>query len=300
MLMSRSLLIVGCGYLGERLLRQAVDQGWQVAATCRSVQRRAYLEQLGASAVFCEVTHPHELASLPAADVVVYAVSLNLRNSQDVSCAWLVGLGYLLERWQTRPRAWRRFILLSSTSVYGQKDEKLVSESDAEEPESPAGRITLRGESLARQSARGAGDLVIARLSGIYGPGRIVYARHFRQQLPLNADPNGWLNLIHVEDAARAILALADTHCPDLVYNITDDEPVRRMAYWQALSQWLALPVPPIIAPSIESGAKRRISNAKLKCDLGLEWLYPTFRTGVPHSLQEESAVALGCERSSE
>jgi nucleoside-diphosphate-sugar epimerase len=135
---------------------------------------------------------------------------------------------------------------------------------------------------------------VAARLSGIYGPGRIVYYRQFCQQLPLQAEPNGWLNLIHVEDAAQAILVIADTQRPDLVYNITDDEPVRRWDYWQALSQWLGLPIPPVVSRPIDSAANRRISNSKLKRELGWDLLYPSYRIGVPRSLEAMTATATG------
>ncbi|GBD35500.1 hypothetical protein HRbin36_00612 [bacterium HR36] len=292
--MPGTLLIVGCGYLGEHLLRLAQASGWRVLVTSRSPERCQRLQSLGAQAIPCEVPHPGDVARLPDAAVLVYAVSLSTAEHLGDSPAWLSGLQLLLSRWQEQPSRWRRFVLLSSTSVYAQNNEKWVSESDPTEPISLSGRISLQGEAAAQQARDWGGEVVVARLSGIYGPGRVVYARQFREQLPLLADPNGWLNLIHVEDAARAILALVDTRQPDLVYNITDDEPVRRYDYWQALSRWLGLPIPPVQSRPIDSPVNRRISNAKLKRDLGLTWLYPSYRMGVPHSLALTSAAATG------
>lgn len=292
--MTNSLLIVGCGYLGERVLRLAQERGWHVSATCRSASRRVNLEQLGAVVFQCEVSDPYDVAKLPAADVVVYAVSLKLRQGDNQHPAWLIGIRNFLDCWHRQPGRWHRFILISSTSVYGQKDEKWVSESDNCEPESLEGRTICLGEAVARQATCRNAEVVIARLSGLYGPGRVVYARQFREQSPLRSAPNGWLNLIHVEDAARAILALADTRSPDLVYNITDDEPVRRLDYWQALSQWMNIPIPPILPDHLSSPTNRRISNAKIKLHLGLDWHYPSYRSGVPEALREMSATATG------
>ncbi|MCS7017297.1 MAG: NAD-dependent epimerase/dehydratase family protein [Gemmatales bacterium] len=293
--MNKKLLIVGCGYLGKCLLRLALSEGWQVTATFRQRHHREILEQWGGSPIACDVTRVQDVARLPPADVVLYAVNLSAQAEDSRASAWWLGLQHLMQHWQKHPQIWRRFILVSSTSVYGQRDESWVQESAPTEPDSPSGQLTLRGEHLVLQAASWSGQPVIARLSGIYGPGRIVYARHFRQGLALLADPHGWLNLIHVADAARAILALADTREPDSVYNITDDEPVRRRDYWQALSVWLNLPIPPVPNLPIDSSANRRICNARIKCDLGIRWLYPSFRTGVPASLhQEETATASG------
>ncbi|MCS7168578.1 MAG: NAD-dependent epimerase/dehydratase family protein [Gemmatales bacterium] len=291
--MSRSLLIVGCGYLGKYILRLTQCRR-QVFATYRNPEQGQLLHQLGAQIIPCEVTRAVEVAQLPAADVLIYSVNLSAPADVPGSSAWWTGLQHILHHWRKKPGHWRRIILVSSTSVYGQKDESWVTESDATKPDTAAGQLCLEGERLARQATDWAGEVVVVRLSGIYGPGRIVYARHLREGLPISANPDGWLNLIHVADAARAILALADTQRPDSVYNITDDEPVRRRDYWQALTTWLACRLPPIQASPIDAAANRRISNGKIKRELGLAWLYPSFRVGVPASLQEESATASG------
>jgi nucleoside-diphosphate-sugar epimerase len=127
---------------------------------------------------------------------------------------------------------------------------------------------------------------VIQRLAAIYGPGRGYW---FKQYLKDEAQIEGAgariLNMIHRDDAARAIIAALKSGRPGEVYNVVDDEPVTQLHFFQWLSGPLGKELPPSVPEDPETVRKRgvtnkKVSNRRLKMELGCQFKYPTFRQG--------------------
>jgi nucleoside-diphosphate-sugar epimerase len=97
-------------------------------------------------------------------------------------------------------------IYISSVGVYGPSDGDWVDESTPCEPHREGGKASLAAEQVLAGHALGRRGLIL-RLAGIYGPGRIPLAEKIRKGEPLPVSPEGYLNLIHVDDAARVVLA---------------------------------------------------------------------------------------------
>ena len=236
-------LIIGAGYLGRRVLARWRAQGDRVLATTRSPKRAAELRSLGAEPVLCDVLDPGSLTSLPAATTVLYCVGFDRGAGRSMRDVYVGGLGNVLER-LPRPE---RFLYVSSTGVYGQSGGEEVDEEAATEPEEESGRVVLEAERLLRSRLPGA---VVLRFAGIYGPGRLLRRQAIEAGEPLVGDPDKWLNLIHVEDGAAAVLA-ADTHGrAGSVYNVCDDLPVRRGEFYRELAQLLGVPGPRFVPPA--------------------------------------------------
>jgi nucleoside-diphosphate-sugar epimerase len=131
---------------------------------------------------------------------------------------------------------------------------------------------------------------VILRFSGIYGPGRLLRRAAIEKGEPIVADADKWLNLIHVEDGARAILAAEARAAPGRVYNVCDDQPVRRRDFYAELARALGAPPPRFVAPPVaalpphEKG-NRRIRNARMKEELRVELRYAGFLEGLAASV---------------
>jgi nucleoside-diphosphate-sugar epimerase len=145
----------------------------------------------------------------------------------------------------------------------------------------------LEAEQLAR--ARTRAEVVVARLGGIYGPGPGAFLRSVAAGELHLPDRPAWTNRIQVDDAARALLHLAELPQPAALYNVVDDTPATRheVAAWARAE--LGLPALRLEGPGGNSAGKR-CSNALLRAS-GFDLLFPGYRQGYRGPL-DELAVA--------
>ena len=157
-----------------------------------------------------------------------------------------------------------------------------MDEGAATEPAEESGRVVLEAERLLRSACPGA---VVLRFAGIYGPGRLPRAAAVRAGQPLASDPGGWLNLIHADDGAEAVLAAAARAAPGAVYNVCDDRPVRRGDFDARRAELLGAPparfVPRAAGAAPHELADRRVVNRRLRQELGVRLRYPSFEEGL-------------------
>lgn len=272
-------LILGCGYLGRRVAALWQAQGRHVAAVSR---RPEHLSQ-GVEPIVCDIVRPDSMSRLPNVETVLYAVGFDRASGTTMREVYVAGLANVLDKLP----APRRFIYVSSASVYGQTDGGWVDESAAAEPGEESGRIVLEAENLLRARMPSA---MILRFAGIYGPGRLLRQRAIETGEPIAASADKWLNLIHVDDGARAVVNAEERGQAGRIYNVCDDHPVRRRYFYQALARLLNAPEPRFIAPPPDrppphESAHRRLSNRRLKEELGLELRYPDYASGLRASL---------------
>jgi nucleoside-diphosphate-sugar epimerase len=286
-------LIVGCGYLGQRLGVLLTRAGERVCGTVRSPGRAAALAALKIEPLVADVLDPKSLTSLPAAERVFYCVGFDRSAGASMRSVYVDGLVNLLDR---LPHSVGRFVYASSTGVYGQTEGEWVDEETAPSPRTESGKICLEAEErLHSWSERHGGSpsasIVILRYAGLYGPGRIVRRALVERGEPIPGDPAKLFNLIQIDDAARAALAALSAHSPDPLYLASDDRPITRGEYYGLLAQLLSAP-PPLFRPNQTGGSEegrdatsKRVANRRLKARLGLELLYPDISTGLPASL---------------
>jgi nucleoside-diphosphate-sugar epimerase len=113
-------------------------------------------------------------------------------------------------------------VFTSSTSVYAQND---ASEVDETSPvgDTPTGDVLVSAEQITLDTGGAA-----VRLGGIYGPGRARFIESARANEPLPfGSPDAFINLIHRDDAARALFHVGSNRLPGF-YNAVDDHPARR------------------------------------------------------------------------
>jgi nucleoside-diphosphate-sugar epimerase len=278
-------LVIGCGYLGRRVAARWVAAGHRVYATTRSAARGAELRALGAELVVCDVLDRAGLRALPDADALVYCVGFDRGAGRPMREVYVGGLGNVLAELARREAAGARaarFIYVSSTGVYGQTGGGWVDETAATDPVEESGCVVLEAERLLRGRRP---DAVVLRFAGIYGPGRLIRSVAVRAGEPLAGDPDGWLNLIHVEDGAAAVDAAAGCGRPGAVYNVCDDRPVRRRDFYARLASVLGAPPPRFVAPPAHhDAADRRVANRRMREELGVALRYPSYEEGLPAS----------------
>jgi len=290
-------LVIGCGYLGLRAARAWLAQGDSVAALTRSSERSAELRALGIEPIVGDVLAPDSLANLPAAETVLYAVAFDRRGTASRREVTVGGLANALHRLAGRVR---RLIYISTTSVYGQDSGEWVDEESPCTPTRENGRLALEAEQTAGHAAAAPSGgsqrsfgLHILRLAGIYGPNRLLRrVESLRAGEPLPDRPDAWLNLIHVDDAVRAVLASADHAQNDLTCLVSDGHPGARRDYYGLLAQLIGAPPPQFEAAADEdarastSGLNKRCANQRLRNVLGVTLEYPSFEVGLPSALR--------------
>lgn len=169
-----------------------------------------------------------------------------------------------------------RVLFTGSTSVYSQADGSLVTEESPADPKRETGAILLQAEALAQQAGG-----IVARLAGIYGPGRSALLKNFLDGSARLENGGGrWINQIHRDDAAAALLRLADAAVASGVYNVCDDTPCTQRDVYRWISGHLRRPLPPegpADPDSRHGGTCRRVSNAKLRAT-GWTPAFPSYR----------------------
>ena len=275
------VLIVGCGYLGSRVAQRWRMRGAEVFALTRN--RVEEFRSLGLAPVLGDVTDPTSLRDLPHVDAVVYAVGMDRSKGHSMRDVYVTGLENVL---QSLPLT-GRFLYVSSTGVYGMTQGEEVDERTAPDPLDEGGRIVLEAEQTLRRFLP---ESIILRFAGIYGPKRLLREKALRAGEPLIGDAEKWLNLIHVEDGARAVETALDASHPAMTYNVSDGHPVRRRAFYTRLAELLGAPPATFESPSNghvspHDSANRRIQNRKLCQELGLIMDYPSYGEGLPAAI---------------
>jgi nucleoside-diphosphate-sugar epimerase len=276
---TRPNLIVGCGYLGRRVAARWLTVGKRVTALTRG--NSDTLTKLGIEPVAGDVTEPASLRNLPAASTVLYAVGLDRSAGKSMREVYVSGLANVVD---TLP-ACERFVYVSSTSVYAQTDGGWVDEASPVEPTEESGKVVLEAEGLLRSRRP---DAMVLRFAGIYGPDRLLRRR---QQLvagePFTGNADKWLNLVHVEDGAEAVLLAESRGVPGETYNIADDEPVTRRAFYTLLAELLGTPAPKFAERPEPGSANRRISNRLARERFSWSPRFPSYRAGLPDAVHE-------------
>ncbi len=290
-------LVIGCGYLGERVACAWRDAGDRVFALTRSADRARRLADRGLTPILGDVTDPGSLAELPPVQTVLYAVGLDRASGMTQRQVYVEGLRNVLPR---LPGSIEQFLYISSTSVYGQNAGEWVNESSPCEPTTANGQVCLEAEQLVwqrfpQQAAYPAVPslgVCVLRLAGLYGPGRwIARVDALRAGQVLSGNPRAWLNLIHVDDAAATVRACALRGAVRETYLVCDDAPSMRCEFYAGLAKRVAAPPPKFADDAVvaDQGLNKRCCNRKIREQLGICLMYPRWETGLTHALATTS-----------
>jgi nucleoside-diphosphate-sugar epimerase len=275
-------LVVGCGYLGTRVARRWIAAGDRVFGITRSPNRAAELEAAGITPIVYDVTTGpgsaavQTLRALPPFDTVFWAVGFDRASGTTHRDVHVDGLGRLLDALAGSPRV----ILSSSTGVWGDEGGGVVTEETTTNPSREAGQVLVEAESLLRSHSKGPG--VALRFAGLYGPDRLPRLDDLRAGRPIAADPDSWLNLIHVDDAATVVCAVAAAANPRPLYVVSDGHPVLRRDWYGHLAAITGSPEP-TWNPSLPRtrGADKRVDPARLYSDLAIPLAHPDPLRGI-------------------
>lgn len=285
------VLIAGCGYVGTALGLRLTAAGHRVWGLRRDPgDLPSPIEPLAA-----DLAAPSSLASLPRdLDWVVYAAAAGGFSDERYRTAYVDGPRNLLAALATAGSAPRRVAFTSSTGVYAQSGGEWVDETSPTEPTHFSGTRLLQGERLFLDSSLPA---VVARLGGIYGPGRTrLIEGVLRGEERCAGGPPTWTNRIHRDDAAGAVAHLLTLPDPAPVYLVVDEEPAERCEVVRWIAERLGADPPPRGGDPGErtQRSNKRVSSRRLQSS-GYRFLYPTYREGYGELISFPGGLSQHC-----
>ena len=274
-------VILGCGYTGTRLARALLAEGHEVRAAARNLDRLAPLAELGAQLYQIDGAKRRSLGP-----VLYGAREARVVFSIPPVQGMPPGLTIASAAEAAQAASVRSFVYLGSTAVYGETPSGDIVDEDSSISIGDSAAAPRIGEEIAVDTARLSGlRTVILRLAAIYGPGRGVRERLKLGNYQLLDDGIHYYSRIHVDDLCGVIRAAAEHEVSGRTYCVADDRPSTQREYLEWLSARMQLPMPPSVA-SLAPGARRRpvrnrkISNARMKAELGYRLRYPSFVEG--------------------
>jgi nucleoside-diphosphate-sugar epimerase len=277
-----TLLSLGHGYSARALARRLVHKGWRVIGTTRNPAKAEAFRAEGVEALLwpadlgpalAEATHILASAAPDAkGDPFLQAVP-------EIAGAGVEWVGYL-----------------STIGVYGDHQGGWVDEETPLTPMSDRGRqrVLSEGQWLATGL-----PVHVFRLAGIYGPGRGPFEKVRDGTARRIIKPDQVFSRCHVEDIAQVLEASIRQPAPGTAYNVCDDDPAPPEDVLSHAALLLGLPEPPAVPfdqADMSSmarsfyGESRRVRNDRIKRDLGVRLLYPTYRDGLAALLRDEQS----------
>lgn len=281
------VFIVGCGDVGSRVARLWRQRGLPVRALARSQGSGERLRGHGIEPVNGDLDSPESLADYALAGHALYYLAPPAEGGDDDPrmAAFVAALAR-----QPLPAV---VVYLSTSGVYGDKQGAWVDEESPPDPQTARARRRLAAENTLRAWGRRCGvAVVVLRVGGIYGPGRLPLER-LQQGLPVLREAEcGYTNRIHADDLATIGVAAAERGRADRIYNVSDGRNGTMTEYFKAVAARLGLPPPPEItfaeaqqqlSPAMLSylTESRRLCNRRMLDELGVTLRYPDLARGL-------------------
>lgn len=291
-----AVLIIGCGDVGRRVAAGERAAGETVTALVRSAYSAARLDALGLHVTRGDLDNPQTLTGLPTRDARVYyfapppssgTTDPRLRNFLATIAPSVLPA---------------RIVLISTSGVYGNCHGEWVAEERPPRPDTDRARRRLDAEQQLRAWGEAhAVPVVMLRVPGIYGPGRLPEKRLRGGESVLCEEESPWSNRVHIDDLTRACLAAGERGRPGAVYNISDGHPTTMTDYFNHVADALGMERPPQITlaqarTELSEGMRsylaesKRLDNRRMREELGVEPRYPDLEQGLAACVADDAA----------
>lgn len=280
-------LVIGCGYIGKRIARLALERNDTVAVLVRDPEKGTEMEHAGAQVFSGNLDRPDSFPPLPTTGATVhYLVPPIGGGSIDtrvrIFCA-------SIQRGQEPAKV----IYMSTSGVYGDCGGAVVSEDSPANPQTSRARRRLDAENYLLSWGRETGvAVVILRVPGIYGPGRVPLAQIESGNPVLRENESPLTNRIHADDLAQVCLAAAERGGSGDIFNVGDGQCSTMTGYFNAVADEFGLMrpsqvsrevAPQLMNPLILSyfSESRCLDTTKMRKKLGVTLRYPTLEEGL-------------------
>lgn len=283
-----TLLIVGCGDVGLRVLRLLRGRV-RVLALTSSARRVPVLRADGALPLMGNLDDAATLGRLAAlADWVLHLAPPPAHGNTDPRSVALVQA-------LARSTRLRRIVYASTSGVYGDASGERFDETRALRPATPRAQRRVDAEARVRLHGRTFGiNASVLRIPGIYALDREGGdpRERVRRGAPLLADADDvYTNHIHADDLARICVAALFRAAPQRVYHASDDSALKMGEHFDAVADAFGLPRAPRVSRAVLRATvsemqwsfmseSRRLDNTRLHRELRVRLAYPTPSAG--------------------
>ncbi|MDY6942273.1 MAG: SDR family oxidoreductase [Pseudomonadota bacterium] len=288
-----TVVIVGCGDIGQRVARLYQKRGVKLLGVVRSDNSARKLRNLGIESMSLDLDVNGPGDGLPTADSTIHYYAPPPREGRGDPRLerFLAGIDPA-----KRPK---RIVYISTSAVYGHCDGDWVDEDRAPSPDTDRGRRRLAAEQILTEwCTRNDVEYVILRVPGIYGPGRLPVKRLKSGAPIVDENESSYTNRIHADDLAQICFAAADKAPSGRVYNVSDGHPTTMSDYFLRVADLLGLEPPPtisldeaqeVLSPAMLSflNESKRLENKRMVKELKVKLKYPTLRDGLPACLND-------------
>jgi nucleoside-diphosphate-sugar epimerase len=282
--------IIGCGDIGFRVAKELIKQGYQVQATIHFEEGTVVPQSAGIRTIVANFDYQEDVPDfILHGQNVFYFMPPQGGGSSDYRM-----LNFC--RKLSTDNCPSRLVYISTSGVYGDCGEELVTEETPVNPQTTRAKRRVSAENQLREQAEKLGfELIILRVTGIYGPGRLPISQLKKGHEVLRPEDAPRTNRFHSVDQVRICLAAMEMGEPGDIFNVCDGEESSMSHYFQSVAKLYDLPQPKqlswaeaerVMNPLTFSFLKetRRMSNRKMLEKLEIELLYPTLEAGLPAS----------------
>jgi nucleoside-diphosphate-sugar epimerase len=291
--------IIGCGDIGKRVAKELLNQGHRVQATAHDAEGAAELLTLGVTPIVANFDYREDLAVLAVhRQRVFYFMPPQGGGSMDARMANFC-------RMLSPDNCPQRIVYISTSGVYGDCGDDLVTEETPINPRTSRAKRRVSAEIQLRDRAKDLGfDLIILRVTGIYGPGRLPLAQLHKGHQVLRPQDSPVTNRIHSLDLVRICLVAMERGEAGDIFNVCDGQHSSMSEYFTAVADLYELPRPqqltwdeaqrvmnPLTLSFLQES--RRMTNRHMLEKLGIKLLYPTLEEGLAMCRQADDAQAV-------
>ncbi len=277
------LLIFGFGYTSRFMCHRLAKKNWQVFCTTRSSEKFKEIQSVNATPIGFD--DEEKIKRLFDEDLYILSTAPPKNGTDPV----IDNYSYLFKNNSERIK-WAGY--LSTTSVYGDKRGEWVTEDTVLKPILERSILRVAAENLwVKLGEILVKKTMIFRLAGIYGPGRSLVDRMMEnEEIYIVDKPAHLFNRIHIEDIVGAIEMAMSTQSRSSIFNLSDDLPATQIEVAQFAANLLEKKFPETVnlkSERISEMARsfyreeKRVSNKKLKNELGYNLVFPSFKEGL-------------------
>ena len=296
----KDVLIVGCGDIGVRVARQVQQAGGNVIGLARSEASAGRLLALGIDPVIANLDDAASLNALPTAGKLIFYFAPppggGPFDSRMRNFCQAVDSGQVPAK----------IVYISTSGVYGDCLGEWVTEQTPINPQTSRAQRRADAEAtLSEWARRHALPVVILRVTGIYGPGRLPLARVQQGHPILREEESPPTNRIHADDLADVCIRAAEKAVDGDIFNVSDGQPGTMTQYFNTVCDLLGLPRLPqidmqearqVMNPMMLSylTETRRMDNRKMMEQLGVTLMYPDLSSGLKNVIARMEQPNMG------
>jgi nucleoside-diphosphate-sugar epimerase len=297
------------GVIGRRVVPRLVDAGHQVTGAARTAANQATLDRMGAACARVDLFAPATLTEAVRGHETVINLATHVPSSSRAFLpgAWRetdrirrVGAANLMEA--ALAGGAMRFIQESFAPIYPDHGEEWIDERAPVRP-GRYNRGVIDAEVATERFTRSGRTGIVLRFALLYGADS-DYTRDAiwlvrKGWAPTLGRSQGFISSVSHDDAAAAVVAAQEAGAG--IYNVVDDEPMRRRAFSDALAEVLGVGSPRLLPAWLTYvtgslgdvlGRSQRISNRKLRAECGWSPRYPSMREGCRAVVRELNQAA--------